>query len=135
MTNRTRLPRELPTVGLILIMSAGLALGVPAFRESSNMSAVGQNAAFIGILACGEGLVILGAGLDLSVGSIMALSSCIAAACVAAGWGWLPAVLAGLATGLAAGAVNGGLITDRIPLPFAGSLIRKLGVAVRSVPR
>ena len=90
MTHRLKMPRETPTLALILIMSAVLALKAPAFREASNLSAVGQNAAFIGILACGEGLIILGAGLDLSVGSIMALSACIAAAGVAAGWGWLP---------------------------------------------
>jgi len=135
MPQRWKLPRELPTLGLILAMGAALAITVPAFREQSNLAAVGQNAAFIGILACGEGLVILGAGLDLSVGSGMALSGCIAATCVAAGWGWMAAVAAGLAAGFAAGAVNGGLITDTIPLPVAGSLLRKLGVAVRSVPR
>ncbi len=135
MAHRMKMPRELPTLGLILIMSGALALTVPAFRESGNLSAVGQNAAFIGILACGEGLVILGAGLDLSVGSIMALSACITAACVAAGWGWMPSVVAGLVTGLGAGAINGGLITDRIPLPFAGSILQKMGAKIRSVPR
>lgn len=135
MTHRIKMPREIPTLGLILAMCAALAWRVPAFRESSNLSAVGQSAAFIGILACGEGLVILGAGLDLSVGSIMALSACIAAAAVAAGWGWMGAIGAGLATGLAAGAINGGLITDRIPLPYVRAVIQKIGVKARSVSR
>src|SRR5262245_47439973 len=128
-----KLPRELPTLGLIIAMSAALAIAVPAFREPSNLAAVGQTAAFIGILACGEGLVILGAGLDLSVGSCMALSGCITAACVAAGWGWTAAVAAGLFAGFTAGAVNGGLITDTIPLPFVDSILKRLGVAARSV--
>jgi ribose transport system permease protein len=135
MTNRIKLPREVPTLGLVLVLSAALALTVPAFRERANVLAVGQNAALIGILAVGEALVILGAGLDLSVGSIMALAACIAGACVAAGWSWLPATTAGLAAGLAAGAVNGGLITDRIPLPFVGALLRKTGLPARSAPR
>lgn len=116
-------------------MSALLALKAPAFRETSNLLAVGQNAALIGILACGEALVILGAGLDLSVGSIMALSACITGACVAAGWGWLAAIASGVAAGLVAGATNGGLITDQTPLPFAGPVLRKLRIGLKSVPR
>ena len=135
MTHRPKLPRELPTLGLILAMGAVLALKIPAFREGSNLTAVGQNAAFIGILACGQGLVILGAGLDLSVGSTMALSACITAVCVAAGLGTPGAIAAGLVTGLLAGVVNGSLITDRLPVPFARALLQNLGVAARSSPR
>ncbi len=135
MIQRTKLPRELPTLGLILAMSALLALKLPAFREIGNLSAVGQNAALIGIVACGEALVVLGAGLDLSVGSTMAVSACITGTCVTAGWSWPAAAAVGLASSLVAGAVNGGLITDRLPVPFAGDLVRKIGLRGRSVAR
>ena len=135
MTHRFRMPRELPTLALIVAMVAALALKVPAFRDSGNLSLVGQTAAFIGIMACGEGLVILGGGLDLSVGSISALSACITAACLAAGSSWQLAVLIGLLSGLAAGGLNGGLITDRFPLPVIGNLLRKLKLGDRSFPR
>jgi ribose transport system permease protein len=135
MLNRLKLPREAPTLALIVAMAGGLALSVPAFRESSNLSAVGQNAALIGVLACGEALIILGAGLDLSVGSVMALAACITGACVAAGWSWIAAVAGGLAAALAAGAANGGLITDRIPVPYISGLLRRIGLGLRSAPR
>ncbi|HLJ54956.1 MAG TPA: ABC transporter permease [Chthonomonadaceae bacterium] len=130
-----RLPRELPTIGLIAAMCIGLAATRPAFREPSNLAAVGQSATFIGVLACGEAFIILGAGLDLSVGSIMAVSACAAAAGIAAGWNWVAAVAAGLACSLVAGAINGGLITDRLPLPLVSGLVQRLGLKLRSVPR
>lgn len=135
MTLPAKLPRELPTLALIVAMAAALALFVPAFRERSNLLVVGQSAAFIGILACGEGFVILGAGLDLSVGSAMALSGCLSAAALAAGMNWMAAIALGIATGAAAGAINGGLITDRFPLPGVGRLLRGFGLRSRSFPR
>ena len=117
-----RAPRELPTLIVILLFCAGLALFVPAFRTHDNLTAVGENAAFIGIMACGEGLVILGAGLDLSVGSAMALSSCTMAMVLLTGKSWPLAAAAGLAVGAAAGLVNGLFITYRKLPPILTTL-------------
>ena len=135
MTFPPKIPRELPTLALILMIAIALSMFVPAFRERSNLLVVGQGAAFIGIIACGQGFVIIGAGLDLSVGSTMAMSGCLCAAAIAAGIPWAAAVAIGLAVGLAGGAINGGLITDRFPLPFVGGWLRAAGVRSRSFPR
>jgi ribose transport system permease protein len=103
--------RELPTLALVLIALAALTAFVPAFHGSGNLTGVACGAAYIGIMACGEGMVILGGGLDLSVGSVLALSSCFAAMAMAAGLPWPIAIVVALAIGAAAGVINGALIT------------------------
>ena len=117
-----RTPRELPTILLLLLLCAGMAATVPAFRTAGNQTVVGENAAFIGVMACGQGVVILSGGLDLSVGAILALASCATAACLEAGWAWPLAALVGLAAGGLAGAVNGALVTYRRLPPILTTL-------------
>lgn len=126
--------RELPIILLLLLGGIVMAVGVPAhslpwltwdptaFRSSGNLKVVGENAACIGVMACGEGVVILSGGLDLSVGSILALSSCAAAATLAMGWAWPFAIVAGLGTGALAGMLNGLLITYRRLPPILTTL-------------
>lgn len=122
MNRRFKPPRELPT--LVLLVAAGLILAakVPAFRTSYNLTTLGKDAAIIGIMACGEGLVILSGGLDLSVASILALSSCVAAGGMAAGWPWPLAALAGLLAAGAAGMINGAFVTYRRLPPILTTL-------------
>lgn len=74
-------------------------------------------------LACGMTMVIILGGIDLSVGSIIALSGCISAGCVARYGMPLPvAILVGLIIGLIIGMFNGGVIcTTTIP-PFIVTL-------------
>jgi fructose transport system permease protein len=87
------------------------------FLNPANLSLITHQVAVVGTLAIAQTLVILTAGIDLSVGAVMVLSSMvIAQSSVQAG---LPAVIAlalGLAVGLAAGALNGFLVT-RLNLP------------------
>ncbi|HZP81469.1 MAG TPA: ABC transporter permease, partial [Chthonomonadaceae bacterium] len=122
MDRQHRTPRELPILLLVLLVCLGMAAWVPAFRTPGNLTVVGQNAAFIGVMACGEGVVLLSGGLDLSVGSTLALSSCATAAALAAGWAWPLAALIGLLAGALAGAVNGALITYRRLPPILTTL-------------
>ena len=122
MTRRFKPPRELPTLVLLLTACLLLAVKVPAFRTSYNLTTLGKDAAIIGIMACGEGLVILSGGLDLSIASILALSSCVAAGGMAAGWPWPLAALAGLLAAGAAGMVNGAFVTYRRLPPILTTL-------------
>ncbi len=115
-------PRELPALLLVIIAIIGMAIFVPAFRNESNLTVVGETAAYLGVLACGEALTLLGGGLDLSVGSILALSSCSAAAAMAAGWAWPIAALLAVAAGTLAGAFNGFLIAKRGFPPILATL-------------
>ncbi|MGN9777159.1 ABC transporter permease [Micromonospora sp. H33] len=89
----------------------------PRFASPNSLSLVLQQVAVIGALAVGQTLIILTAGIDLSVGAIVILAMMLSAK-LAEGQG-LPGVLAillALAVGAAAGALNGGLVT-RLKLP------------------
>jgi ribose transport system permease protein len=73
----------------------------------------------IAVLAVGQLLVILTRGIDLSVGSTLALASVVGSLVFAATGGGFLAVLATLGAGLAVGAVNGGgYVFGRLPHPF-----------------
>src|SRR5437667_11526920 len=86
--------RELPALAMLLIPTAYLLATNRNFRALDNLASIGQDAAFIGIMACGEALVILTGGIDLSVASVLALPACACAERMTAGWAWpLPAGL------------------------------------------
>ena len=114
--------REVPTLTLLLLLCGTMALFVPAFRGASNLTIVGEEAAFIGIMACGEGLVLLSGGLDLSIGAIVAVSTCITALCMASGLPWPLAALCGMLAGAGAGSINGALVTYRRLPPILTTL-------------
>ena len=103
----------------IVLLVAIIVFGIlnPRFLAPANLSLITQQVAVIGILGVAETLVILTAGIDLSVGAAMVLSSIVIGNTVARLHA--PSVvglLAGLVTGLAAGALNGLLVT-RLRLP------------------
>ena len=76
----------------------------------------------VGLAAVGMTWVIISAGIDLSVGSVIALSAVSAGLAVEAGWGAAGGVLAALMTGTVCGAYNGILIVGlRLP-PFIATL-------------
>ncbi len=81
-----------------------------------------------GILAAGMTLVILAAGIDLSVGSVLGfIATFFALLMIGYGWDPLPAVLLSLLLGAGAGAVNG-FITARFRLqPFVATLAMMVG--------
>ena len=104
--------------GIVLIVAV-IVFGVisPRFFFVNNLSLITQQVAVVGTLAIAQTLVILTAGIDLSVGAIMVLASMVVAQ--TASQNHVPAVLSlllGLLVGLAAGAVNGLLVT-RLKLP------------------
>lgn len=94
---------------LILILYMSIANG--NFFTASNFINIIKQSAVVGIIAIGQTLVILAAGIDLSVGSIMALSGCVVAVS-SAKWGVSPgiAILLGIIVGIAVGFINGMII-------------------------
>jgi ribose/xylose/arabinose/galactoside ABC-type transport system permease subunit len=86
------------------------------FFTQANLSNVLRQNAFIAILAAGMTFVILTGGIDLSVGSVVALSGVVCAGLLAAGTPALLSIGAGLLVGLSAGVVNGLAVTTlKIP--------------------
>jgi ribose transport system permease protein len=94
----------------------------PHFLTVSNLLNVAEQTAIIAIVAVGMTFVIITAGIDLSVGSVLAFSGVVMASLLHAG-AWLPiALLAGLGSGLICGTFNGLFITlGRLP-PFIATL-------------
>ncbi len=87
------------------------------FLDPANLSLVTQQVAVVGTLAVAQTLIILTAGIDLSVGAVMVLTSMVIAQTASQNGLPAPAALAaGLVVGLAAGAFNGLLVT-RLRLP------------------
>ena len=107
-----------------------LVLGVAtdAFFSTGNLMNVLRQNAFTAILAAGMTFVILTAGIDLSVGSVVGLSGMICADVLVRGHGLAAGVAAGLLVGFGVGVVNGLVITKvKIP-PFIVTLAMMLVV-------
>jgi ribose transport system permease protein len=84
-----------------------LAIASPAFFSTENVLNVLRQNAFTAIVSAGMTFVILTAGIDLSVGSVVGLSGVLCADVMVHGHGVAAGVLAGVAAGVAVGAVNG----------------------------
>lgn len=102
------------------------------FILPSNLSLMTQQTVIVGTLAIAQTLIILTAGIDLSIGAIMVVGQMMMANFAvdasasnvqfALNWPWWAAVLAGVAMAVAAGAVNGALITKLGLPPFIVTL-------------
>jgi ribose transport system permease protein len=102
----------------VLIISVILALLSDAFLSASNLLNVLRQASLIFLLASGVTLVILAAGLDLSIGANVALSACLAATVIKLTGSIALGIVTGLSCGVVIGLVNGVLVTAlRLP-PF-----------------
>jgi ribose transport system permease protein len=98
------------TLTVLLICLATAYEQPDTFPTKANFFNITRNFAAIGIMAMGMTAVILTGGIDLSVGSVMALVAIGAARVLELGMPWYAGYAAGLTLGLAAGAVNGWLI-------------------------
>ena len=92
------------------------------FLTVNNAVNVLRQSTINGIIAIGMTFVILTAGIDLSVGAVLALSTIVTADLLRQGIAVPIAVLAGLALGSAAGLVNGLIITKAKVPPFVATL-------------
>lgn len=120
---RTWLKRQEAVILLaLLVVIAFLSLRTDTFLTGDNLWNVARNFTWIAVPAFGESLVFMIGGVDLSVGSVMAFSSLVAAMCLQAGWPAPWAVMIGLITGSLIGCANG-LLVGRVRLPpFAVTL-------------
>ena len=122
------LARFAPLIFLLLLMAAFTILE-PRFLSSVNLFNVMRQVSITGLLAIGMTFVILTAGIDLSVGSLLAFAGLVAAAVAKGGlqdrftvgdntigYGWPLAVLAAVAIGLLGGLLQGVAIT-RLKVP------------------
>ncbi|MGA5354666.1 substrate-binding domain-containing protein [Streptomyces sp. LPB2020-019-1HS] len=109
------------TALIVLVIALSALSG--DFLTTDNLLNIGVQAAVTAILAFGVTFVIVAAGIDLSVGSVAALSATVLAwSATAHGVPVVLAVILAVATGVAAGLVNGFLISyGKLP-PFIATL-------------
>ncbi|HEY1997327.1 ABC transporter permease [Paraburkholderia sp.] len=114
--------RELNILSVLILVGIAISIFSPYFLTTNNLMGVFRSFSLVGIMSIGMMLVIITGGIDLSVGSVMGLSSLMTALAFQHGWGPLPAILAGLCAGLIVGAFNGFLITWIQLPPFIATL-------------
>jgi ribose transport system permease protein len=120
---KATLPKGLGPVLALIVMSVTLSLVSPHFLTFDNITNVFRQSAINSLLALGQLLVIVTAGIDLSVGSIMGLCCVMFALLLKHGLPTLAALAAILLLGLGLGWINGLLLTMlKLPHPFISTL-------------
>jgi ribose transport system permease protein len=122
------LGRESGGILVLLIFIAALILTTNDFLTFTNLDNLIRQVAVFAILSVGQLFVILTAGIDLSVGSVLGLSGGVTALLLTSGASIPVAILAGLGVGLAVGLING-LLVSRLKLPPFIATLGMLGVA------
>ncbi|MFB3786831.1 MAG: substrate-binding domain-containing protein [bacterium] len=118
-----------PYWGLILVFLLACAFSpvrpgaaLPVFLDRDNIIDIVRQVSVRGIIAVGMTFVIISGGIDLSVGSVLALSTVITALALRDGWGSPTAIALALLTGAAAGLFNGAATAKGKIQPFVVTL-------------
>src|ERR1051326_3946666 len=109
-------------LALLAIFGLFCALAPASFPTVRNIETIARQTAIVGITAMGMTMVIASGGIDLSVGSIIALVTVVIALLLQQGWNAAIAAGAGIATGALCGLLNGALITSLRVVPFIVTL-------------
>ncbi|CAE6824765.1 Ribose import permease protein RbsC [Paraburkholderia nemoris] len=129
-----KLPSEAGIAVVFLIIMLGGFIATPNFLTLSNMMVLLLNGAVIGFLCLGQSFVLLTGGIDLSCGSIVAMTCVVAALLMQSlGLPWQLAVPLVLVIGAFAGMVNGWII-ERTGVPPFIVTFATMGVAA-SIPQ
>ncbi|PJW13267.1 ribose ABC transporter permease [Geobacillus sp. Manikaran-105] len=110
-----------PLIGLFLLCIV-LSILSDDFLTMDNWLNLLRQVSINALIAFGMTFVILTGGIDLSVGSVLALSSAITAGMMAQGMNGFVAILVGLLAGMVMGVLNGVIITKGKVAPFIATL-------------
>ncbi len=115
--------RESGVLAALIALTIIMHFANPYFSRSDNLFNVLRGMSTIGIMAIGMTMVIVNNGIDLSVGSVAAVSAMVTARQMTYG-GWSPwlAFATGIFVGLLCGAINGAIITRLKVPPFIATL-------------
>ncbi len=106
---------SLSRLATIIVLLVALSVVSPAFLSVQNLVNIVRQASLLFLLASGLTIVILTAGIDLSIGSVLALSGSVAANFIQQGWIWGGSFI-GLGIGAVCGLING-LMVAMVGLP------------------
>ncbi|WP_328601230.1 ABC transporter permease [Actinomadura physcomitrii] len=119
-------PGEFRHLGLVAALALLAVVGVISepdnFPTSGNLVGILALAATIGVITVGQTFVIIGGGIDLSVGSVMALASVWATTVATQSYGPAVMALCAILVGTGAGVVSGLLISYGRMVPFIATL-------------
>ena len=115
--------QEMGVLIALIILVAGLSIASPQFRTIDNFLSLLRQSSINGLIAFGMTCVILTGGIDLSVGSVLALTAAIAASMIKGGTPVALAMLAALVIGGIFGLFSGVLVTKGRLQPFIATLI------------
>jgi len=132
---RTQIGRFMEKMGpftALVVLGVIFTLVNPRFILPMNLVNIIRQAAIYIILAVGMTFVITGAGIDLSIGSMLAVCTCVAGALLKDyGWPLVPVIFLTLGLGTGIGLINGLIITRLFLPPFIATL--GMMVALRGV--
>jgi ribose transport system permease protein len=117
-----RKAREINVLLALLVVGTLISFVSPYFLTTNNLMGVARAFSLTAIMSIGMVMVIITGGIDLSVGSVMGLSSLVTALMFAAGLPSGVAIAAGLGIGLVFGLANGILVTVVGLPPFIATL-------------
>jgi ribose transport system permease protein len=111
-----------PLAALVLVYALFVLLAPGTFARPENLATMARQTVVVGIAACGMTLVILLGGIDLSVGSNVALATVVCALALRGGSSDGVAATAAILGALLSGVVNGALVTTLRITPFIVTL-------------
>ncbi|MDA0989222.1 MAG: ABC transporter permease [Verrucomicrobia bacterium] len=129
---KRRLNQFGPCIGLGAVFLLFAVIGPDSFSSIRSIETIARQSAIVGIAALGMTMIIIAGGIDLSVGSIVALGTVVTAAMLQAGASPYLAALGGIAACTLIGVANGLLVTRLRVVPFIvtlGSLLIVRGLA------
>jgi len=114
---------QLAAAGALIVVFIALSFASPNFLTADNLFNLGSQTAVNAVIAVGVTLVIITAGIDLSVGSVAALSGVLGVMIITGlGVPVIVGILGGILVGAAAGLVNGLLVSLAGLPPFIATL-------------
>jgi ribose/xylose/arabinose/galactoside ABC-type transport system permease subunit len=122
MTARALLDRLGPFLGLVLVAIVFTSMAGAQFLDPGNLDLMARQTAIVCMAAIGMTAVIIAGGIDLSVGSLISLTTVVVAVLLRDGASPLVAAVGGVAASAACGLVNGLLITRLRVVPFIVTL-------------
>ena len=121
-----RVRLSLPTVGILgmilVILFVILSFATDKFLSVANLANLARQTSIVGIIAVGMTFVIVSAGIDLSVGSVLALGGIVGSMLMRAGYPILLSILVAILVGIVVGLINGVIINDMKVTPFIATL-------------
>jgi ribose/xylose/arabinose/galactoside ABC-type transport system permease subunit len=111
-----------PLVALVAVYALFAALSPETFTGTVNLLTMTRATVVVAIAAVGMTIVMIQGGIDLSVGSSVALTTVVIARLLVAGWSPGAAAAAGIAIAVLAGALNGALVARLSITPFIVTL-------------